>query len=134
MRKISTRGATSVVAEMCTFNTFFCSSVFSAFKIIWTRAAVVHLSFRTRLTFPVQVFTVLSSMDRTSRCNKVDAVRLSFAMHLFLVPSLNLFFSMAIFLYHHLIVFSPFLQIHGSSLSIYFIVSIPLGPRKTNWD
>ena len=40
------------------------------------RAAVVHLNFRAGSTFPVQVCTVLGSMDRTSRCNKVDAVRL----------------------------------------------------------
>ena len=41
-----------------------------------TRAAVVHLNFRAGSTFPVPVCTVPSSMDRTSWCNKVDAVRL----------------------------------------------------------
>ena len=41
-----------------------------------TRAAVVHLNFRAGSTFPVPVCTVPSSMDRTSRCSKVDAVRL----------------------------------------------------------
>ena len=41
-----------------------------------SRAAVVHLNFRAGSTFPVPVSTVPSSMDRTSRCNKVDAVRL----------------------------------------------------------
>ena len=41
-----------------------------------SRVAVVHLNFRAGSTFPVPVFTVSSSMDRTSRCNKVDAVRL----------------------------------------------------------
>ena len=40
------------------------------------RAAVVHLNFRAGSTFPVPVYTVSNSMDRTSRCNKVDAVRL----------------------------------------------------------
>jgi len=40
-------------------------------------AAVVHLNFRAGSTFPVPVCTVLSSMDRTSRWNKVDAVRLN---------------------------------------------------------
>ena len=40
------------------------------------RAAVVHLNFRAGSTFPVPVCTVPSSMDRTSRCNKVDVVRL----------------------------------------------------------
>ena len=38
-----------------------------------TRAAVVHLNFGAGSTFPFPVFTVPSSMDRTSRCNKVDA-------------------------------------------------------------
>jgi len=37
---------------------------------------VVHLNFRAGSTFPVTVCTVPSSMDRTSRCNKVDAVKL----------------------------------------------------------
>ena len=41
-----------------------------------SRAAVVHLNFRTGSTFPVPVCTVPNSMDRTSRCDKVDAVRL----------------------------------------------------------
>ena len=41
-----------------------------------SRAAVVHLNFRAGSTFPFPVCTVPSSMDRTSRCNKVDAVRL----------------------------------------------------------
>ena len=36
----------------------------------------VHLNFRAGSTFPFPVCTVPSSMDRTSRCNKVDAVRL----------------------------------------------------------
>ena len=36
------------------------------------RAAVVHLNFRAGSTFPVPV-----CMDRTSRCIKVDAVRLN---------------------------------------------------------
>ena len=40
------------------------------------RAAVVHLNFRAGSTFPIPVCTVPSSMDRTSRYNKVDAVRL----------------------------------------------------------
>ena len=40
------------------------------------RTAVVHLIFRAGSTFPFPVWTVPSSMDRTSQCNKVDAVRL----------------------------------------------------------
>ena len=36
--------------------------------------AIVHLNFRPRSTIPVTVCTVPSSLDRTSRCNKVDAV------------------------------------------------------------
>ena len=41
-----------------------------------SRAAVVHLNFRAGSTFLVPVCTLPSSMERTSRCNKVDAVRL----------------------------------------------------------
>ena len=40
------------------------------------RAAVVHVNFRAGSIFPVPVCSVPSSMDRASRCNKVDAVRL----------------------------------------------------------
>ena len=43
----------------------------------WHWAAVVHLNFRAGSTFPVTVCTVPSSVNRTSRCNKVDAVRLN---------------------------------------------------------
>ena len=39
-------------------------------------AAIVHLNFQAGSTFLVPVCTVPSSNDRTSRCNKVDAVRL----------------------------------------------------------
>ena len=41
-----------------------------------TRAVVVHLNFRAGSAFPVPVCTVPGSRDRTSRCNKGDAVRL----------------------------------------------------------
>ena len=41
-----------------------------------TRAAIVHLTFWAGSTFPVLVCTVPSFMVRTSRCNKVNAVRL----------------------------------------------------------
>jgi len=37
---------------------------------------VVHLNFRAGSTFPVLVCTIPSSMDRTSQCNKVNAVKL----------------------------------------------------------
>ena len=51
------------------------------------RAAVVHLNFRAGSTFPVPVCIVPSSMDRTSRCNKVDVVRLyaSYRLNLLLL-------------------------------------------------
>ena len=51
------------------------------------RVAVVHLNYRAGSTFPVPVCTVPSSMDRTSRCNKVDAVRLyaSYRLNLLLL-------------------------------------------------
>ena len=53
----------------------------------YKREAIVHLNFRAGSTIPVPVCTVPSSMDRTSRCNKVDAVRLyaSYRMHLLLL-------------------------------------------------
>ena len=54
---------------------------------ILSRAAVVHLNFRAGSTFSVPVCTVISSMDRTSRCNKVDSVRLfsSYRLNLLLL-------------------------------------------------
>ena len=42
----------------------------------WSLAAVVHLKFRSESTFPVPFCIVPSSMDKTKRCNKVDAIRL----------------------------------------------------------
>jgi len=52
-----------------------------------SQAAVVHLNFRVRLTFPVPVCTVPNSRDRTIRCNKVDRVRLyaSYRLNLLLI-------------------------------------------------
>ena len=46
-----------------------------------------HLHFRAGSTFSVPVWTVPSSLDRTSRCNKVDAVRLyaSYRLNLLLL-------------------------------------------------
>ena len=71
---------------MCTLKTFLMNIWFKRkmknrkpvyyCKKIRTRAAVVHLNFRAGSTFPVPVCTLPGSMDRTSRCNKVDAVRL----------------------------------------------------------
>ena len=54
---------------------------------ILSRAAVVHLNFRAGSTFPIPVWSVPSSIDRTSRCNKVKAVRLcaSNRLNLFLL-------------------------------------------------
>ena len=63
-----------------------CSLIFT---IPWRNplAAVVHLNFRAGSTFPVQACTVPSSMDRTSQCSKVDAVRLyaSYRLNLLLL-------------------------------------------------
>ena len=52
-----------------------------------SRAAVVYMNFRAGSTFSVLVCTVPSSMDRTSRCNKVGAVRLyaSYRLNLLLL-------------------------------------------------
>ena len=49
--------------------------------------AAVHLNFQAGSPFPVPVCTVPNSMDRTSRCNKVDAVRLyaSYRLNLLLL-------------------------------------------------
>ena len=61
---------------------------YSLGDIVFTaRAGVVHLNFRAQLTFPVPVSTVPSSMDRTSRCYKIDAVRLyaSYRLNLLLL-------------------------------------------------
>ena len=51
------------------------------------REAIVHVNFRAGSKFPVPVCTVPSSMDRTSRCGKVDAVRLyaSYKLNLLLL-------------------------------------------------
>ena len=46
------------------------------FNVTMARAVVVYLKFRAGSTFPFPVCTVRSSIDRTSRYNKVDAVRL----------------------------------------------------------
>ena len=57
-------------------------------KMSWSESArAVHLNFRAGSTFPVPVYTVHSSMDRTSRCNKVDTVRLyaSYRLNLLLL-------------------------------------------------
>jgi len=66
-------------------NTKFLHMINSFFFTAW--AAVVYLNFRARSTFLVAVFTVPSSMARTSRCNKVDAVRLyaSYRLNLLLL-------------------------------------------------
>ena len=52
-----------------------------------SRAAIVHLNFRAGSTFLVPVCTVPSSVNRTNRCNKVDAVRLyaSYRLNLLLL-------------------------------------------------
>ena len=44
-------------------------------RTVVKRATVVHWNFRAGSTFPVLVCTVPSSIDWTSRCNKVDTVR-----------------------------------------------------------
>ena len=44
-------------------------SLKSVVCVLKSGAAVVHLNFRAGSTFPVQVCTVPSSTDRTSRCN-----------------------------------------------------------------
>ena len=51
------------------------------------RAAVVNMKYRAGSTFPVPVCTAPNSMYRTSRCNKVDAVRLyaSYRLNLLLL-------------------------------------------------
>ena len=52
-----------------------------------SQAAAVNLNFQAGSTFPVPVCTVPRSMDRSSRCNKVDTVRLyaSYMLNLLLL-------------------------------------------------
>ena len=62
----------------------------------FTRAVVVHLNFRAGGSiFPVPVCTVPNSMDMTSRCNKIDAVRLyaSYRLNLLLLEGQRCVFS-----------------------------------------
>ena len=58
---------------------------------------VVHLNFRTGSTFPVPLCTV-PSMERTSRCNKVDAVRLyaSYRMNLLLLKGRGVWYKVCL--------------------------------------
>ena len=68
----------------------FTIPIYLQFTLVWrARSAVVHLNFRAGSTFPVPVCTVPSSMDRTSRSNKVDAVRLyaSYMLNLLLLKA-----------------------------------------------
>ena len=69
------------------FATCFCSTIPLRVCRLYQQAAVVHLNFRGGSTFLVPVCTVPGSMDRTSRCNKVDAVRLyaSYRLNLLLL-------------------------------------------------
>ena len=74
---------------ICMFDTskLLQNKVLKCWNLLISRAAVVHLNFRAGSTFPVTVYTVPSSVDRTSRCNKVDAVRLyvSYRLNLLLL-------------------------------------------------
>ena len=54
----------------CKIFSFFDKSCYMTLKCL------VLLNFQAGSTFPVPICTVPSSMDRTSRCNKVDAVTL----------------------------------------------------------
>ena len=68
------------------YSILFYSAVYCLHSIEYiSRAAVVHLNFRAGSTFPVPVCTVPSSMDRTSLCNKVDAVNASYRLNLLLL-------------------------------------------------
>ena len=67
--------------EMYFYTVFkFCPS----FLVTGSRST---FNYRAGLTFPVLVCTVPSFMDRTSRCNKVDAVQLytSYRLNLLLL-------------------------------------------------
>ena len=59
--------------------------------LVWSRAVVIDMNFRAGSTFPVPVSTVPRAMDRTSRCNKVEAVRLyaSYRLNLLLIMGQN---------------------------------------------
>ena len=87
------------------------------------REAVVHLNFRAGSTFPVPVCTVPSSIDRTSRCNKVDVVRLyaSYRLNLLLLKGRSawLFIKKGL----HQILFTELkkLPIHSVNIQLWFI-------------
>ena len=86
------------------------------------RAAVVHLNFRAGSTFPVPVCTVPSSMDRTSLCNKVDAVRLyaSYRLNLLLPKGQICVFKA----YKETVVYRTLLSLHEGSFEITLIVPL----------
>ena len=95
------------------------------YSCISTQAAVVHLNFRAGSTFPVPVCTVTSSMDRTSRCNKMDAVRLyaSYRMHLLLLKGQRCVS----------IQFKTFLQKKANNIHYYWVRSTYMVKRKKNY-
>ena len=87
---ISTIPLKALSDQVCIRYAWFCSSKLFTFN---SRAPVVHLNFRAVSTFPVLVCTVphghwVNKADnRTSRCNKVDVVRLyaSYRLNLLLL-------------------------------------------------
>ena len=88
----------------------------------YTRAAVVHLNFRAGSIFPVPVCIVPSSMDRTSLCNKVDAVRLyaSYRLNLLLPKGQICVFKA----YKETVVYRTLLSLHEGSFEITLIVPL----------
>ena len=75
-----------------------------------TREAIVHLIFWAGSTFSVSVCTVPSSMDRTSQCNKVDAVRLyaSYRLNLLLLKGIGariIIYHLSYFVLHPSLIF-----------------------------
>ena len=73
--------------EVFIFFNNFGREVGGAGCLLASLAAGVQLNFRAGSTFPFPVCTVPSSMDRTSRCKKVDGVRLyaSYRLNLLLL-------------------------------------------------
>ena len=88
----------------------------------YTQAAVVHLNFRAGSTFPVPVCTVRRSMDRTSLCNKVDAVRLyaSYRLNLLLPKGQICVFKA----FKETVVYRTLESLHEGSLAI--TLTVPL--------
>ena len=108
----------------------------------FSRPAVVHLNFRAGSTFPVPV-VLYSSMDRTSRCNKVDTVRLYASCRLnLLLPKgrICVFYLCLLFTAYFyvpclqaLIIFNVQRKSENSGLSVIFYLNFKISQLQKNF-